>query len=316
MKEIGGFIELEKNHLPMMHSKAIALNSGRSCLAYLIKINQIRKIYIPYFLCDSVVQICQREHVEISYYHIGKDFLPENIQLEKGEWLYLVNYYGQLENDLIYKYVTSYSRVIVDHAHAYYQKPLENVYTLYTCRKFFGVPDGGFLYCDVDESHLLPVDESFERMHFLLGRFERSANEFYNEYVDNNRKFAYESIKHMSKLTDNLLRGIDYNYVKEKRTENFSYLNSNLKNINLLEVKPIEGGYMYPLLIEGGARIRKILQKEKIYIPLLWPHVLESCSMSSLEYKMAVNILPLPIDQRYDLNDMDYLIRRIRKCID
>ena len=68
---------------------------------------------------------------------------------------------------------------------------------------------------------------------------------------------------------------------------------------------------MYPLYIENGAEIRKVLQKEKIYVPLLWKDVFGICKKDELEYDMANNILPLSVDQRYTIDDMQY----IAKCI-
>lgn len=61
---------------------------------------------------------------------------------------------------------------------------------------------------------------------------------------------------------------------------------------------------MYPLLIKDGAAIRKTLQKEKTYIPTLWPDVMEECGSNSLEYRYAADILPIPVDQRYEIEDM------------
>ena len=43
MKEIGGYLELDTYSLQMLHDGAIALNSGRNCLAYLIKKKNIKK---------------------------------------------------------------------------------------------------------------------------------------------------------------------------------------------------------------------------------------------------------------------------------
>jgi hypothetical protein len=35
-----------------------------------------------------------------------------------------------------------------------------------------------------------------------------------------------------------------------------------------------------------------------------------------LEYDMAKNILPLPVDQRYGKEDMGYMLEEIQKCTD
>lgn len=185
-----------------------------------------------------------------------------------------------------------------------------------TCRKYFGVSDGAFLYTNTKMMREIPQDESFERMHFLLGRFERSANEFYSEYIANNKLFAMESVKKMSRLTDNLLHGIDYEMVAKKRQKNFDFLNIEFRDINILKLKSVNGAFMYPLLIHNGFRVRKKLQKEKVYIPTLWPNVLEECPENSLEYHYAADILPIPVDQRYGIEDMKYLVEVIRDELD
>lgn len=314
MKEIGGYIELDTYHLPMLHEGAIALNCGRNCLAYLLKSRKIKKIKLPYFICNSVLDVCNREGVDVFFYHIGLDFKPESdLELSGDEWLYLVNFYGQLDNDEILGYVYKYGRVIVDQSNGYFEKPLPGVDTFYTCRKWFGVADGAFLYTNAMLEAEFSQDESFERMHFLLGRYERAAGEFYSEYNANNNFFASEPIKRMSKLTANLLHGIDYEKVENRRRENFEYLHMRLGGINLLDVKT--ASFMYPLMIEDGAAIRKMLQAKQIFIPTLWPTVFEITNPADIEYKMAENILPLPIDQRYENEDMEYMVQEVLKCI-
>lgn len=309
MREIGGYIELEKYNLPMWHESAIALNCGRNCLAYIIQARKIKKIALPYFLCDSVSNVCKKYEVQIRYYSIDETFIPYDFSLDEDEWLYLVNYYGQLSNDYFEEMCRKYERIIVDQAQAYFQMPVKGVDMLYTCRKFFGVPDGAFLYTDAILDEKLEQDESFERMHFLLGRYEKTASEFYNEYVENNKMFANEEIKRMSKLTTNLLHAINYENVKQKRTENFNYLFTNLDKYNLLQLRNVQGAFAYPLMVENAVHIRKKLLEKKIYIPTLWPNVLKDVLPSEIEYKMAQNILPLPCDQRYDTSDMEMIVK-------
>jgi len=311
MKEIGGYIELDSYHLPMLHEDAVALNCGRNALAYLFKSRKIKKLKVPYFICNSIINVCEREGVEKSYYHIGMDFKPIDLTLSNDEWLYLVNFYGQLSNDEIKRYVNKYKRVIVDQANGYFEDPLPGIDTFYTCRKWFGVADGALLYTDKLLDDEFPQDESFNRMHFLLGRYERTANEFYGEYNDNNKFFISEPIKKMSKLTWNLLHAIDYDRIKEIRLKNFEYLSGKLGNLNRLKLS--NATFMYPLLVENGSEIRKRLQTSKIYIPTLWPAVFELTSTEDLENDMASNILPLPIDQRYCIDDMQYMVEVIKR---
>jgi len=314
MKEIGGYIELDTYNLPMLHDGAIALNCGRNALAYLIRARNIKRLWIPRFICDSVTRLCERECVAYSLYEVGMDFLPsEDIVLQNDEWLYLVNYYSQLSNDTIAEFAEKYERVVVDNAQSYFQEPLSGVDTIYTCRKYFGVADGAFLYSDAVLNEELPQDESYGRMKFLLGRFERTAEEFYPQYVSNNELFSTEPIKRMSKLTNNLLHGIDYSLARLKREKNYAVLHQELMKINQCSLQEFPGTFMYPLMVDNAPEIRKKLLQHKIYIPTLWPNVLRSGSESELSYSMAKNILPLPCDQRYNEDDMMYIISMIKR---
>ncbi len=316
MREIGGYLELDTYRLPMLHDGALALNCGRNALAYLILTKNIRKICLPWFLCSSVRQVCEKYGVQIRHYRIQADFSPEDLSLEDEEWLYVVNAYGQLSSACLQQLVGQYVRVIVDNAQNYFAAPLPGVDTLYSCRKYFGVADGAFLYTDARLEKPLPRDESFERMHFVLGRYERTASEFYAESAANNRFFAQEPIREMSRLTENLLHAIDYAAVKARRTENAALLARQLQDVNRLEVVPVEGAFMYPLLLEDAQPIRQRLQEQKIYIPTLWPNVPEDVPQHWREWDYARNILPLPCDQRYGAEQMQDMIAEVYKCID
>lgn len=310
MKEIGGYIELDTYRGKMLYEDALKLNCGRNALECLIRTKNIHKMYIPRFMCNSNDEVLKKLNIECHYFSIGMDFKPIIENRADDEWLYLVNYYGQLSNNFI---KSLGKNIIVDNAQAYFQNPIKGYDTVYACRKFFGVTDGAIVYTD-GKLEGLKRDESYDHMHFLLGRYERTASEFYSEYVDNNERFWNEELKLMSKLTENLLHAIDYDFVKDRRTENFRYLHEQLKGINKLKLTIPKGAFMYPLYIENGAEIRKKLQAKKIYIPTLWPDVFKLCSENELEYDMAKNILPLPVDQRYGVEDMKYIVEEVLKC--
>ena len=310
MKEIGGYFELDTYHRPMLHEGALALNCGRNALAYLIKARGIRKIALPDFLCASVPDVCERCGVQIRRYTVGLDFLPEQVELQDGEWLYLVNYYGQAQNQ-VQALAKRYGRVIVDQAQAYFAPPIEGVDTIYTCRKFFGVSDGAFLYTDL-QKEALPRDESFSRVAYLLGRFERSGAEFYKASAENNASFQTAPILGMSRLTENLLRAIDYDEARQRREENFAALHNAFGKDNELNIHTVAGPFMYPLMVKNAEMIRAACQKEKIYIPLLWPNVVSETQPGSAAWKLAHDVLPLPCDQRYTREDMKRVIETLK----
>lgn len=303
---------MELNHGSEFHEQGIALNSGRNALRYLIRGRKIKRIWLPKLLCSAISDTCKEENVEILYYSIDKQLRPVLPQNLEGDWLYLINYYGQYSVEEIRHLGRVYKNIIVDNVQAFYTKPIDGLDTIYTCRKFFGVPDGGYLYTDCTPPKKLQKDESYDRLAFLAGRLERSANEFYLAYRENEQRIDELPLRRMSMVTQNLLRGIDYEQIKKSRERNFSYLHEHLWAINQLELCLPDGPYMYPLLIKDGAEIRKNLQEKNIYIPILWPNVLQECPADSLEYHYATDILPIPVDQRYSVGVMETIVDEIR----
>ena len=303
---------MELNHGSEFHEQGIALNSGRNCLRYLIRGRKIKRIWLPKLLCSAISDTCKEENVQILYYSIDKQLRPVLPQSLEGDWLYLINYYGQYSVEEIRHLDRIYKNIIVDNVQAFYTKPIEGLDTIYTCRKFFGVPDGGYLYTDCALSEILQKDESYDELTFLAGRLERSANEFYSAYRENEQRIDELPLRRMSMVTQNLLRGIDYEQIKKERERNFSYLHEQLRSVNQLELCLPDGPYMYPLLVKDGAEIRRSMQEKRIYIPTLWPNVLQECPIDSLEYQYATDILPIPVDQRYDIGDMETIVDEIR----
>ena len=176
--EIGGYFGLEAFHGLEYHDGLVALNTARNALAYVLKARNIQKLYIPTFLCDCVEQVCIREGYAYEKYSIGPDFLPRFAgSLGEGEWLYVVNYYGQLSDQTLLGLQKQFGRIIVDHVQDFFRKPLPGVDTLYSCRKFFGVADGAYLA--TDSTLALPRDESRQRMEHVLGRFETGGSAFF-----------------------------------------------------------------------------------------------------------------------------------------
>ena len=150
MKEIGGYFQLEEMPGEEYYPDLYRVNLGRTALLWLLKSRRCRKILLPYFLCESVVHTCQENQIETEFYHLNEklEVLYPKEQLPEGEYLYLVNYYGQLSDFRISEYKKIYGNIIVDHTHAFFQKPLKGIDTLYSCRKFWGVSDGAYLSTD------------------------------------------------------------------------------------------------------------------------------------------------------------------------
>lgn len=311
MKEIGGYFGMETCSGSEYYPELIPLNSGRNALLYLLKARKIKKIYIPAFMCGSVSRMCERYEFEYGYYHISDDFLPVfDLPLKENEYVYIVNYYGRISNEQLSELKQRFCSVIFDNVQAFFQKPVPDIDTVYSCRKFFGVPDGAYLSTTACLGVELERDISMDRMKHILGRFEGCASDYYSLFKENDEMFKELPLRKMSALTHNLLRAIDYENVIAKRNANFKTLSELLDGVNKLKSVFVEGAYAYPFYCADGMSLKKRLAEDKIYVATLWTDTLAH-EPSVLERDYTENILPLPVDQRYNAEDMEYMARKI-----
>jgi len=314
MREIGGYFELENFVNNAYHKDLVALNTARHALIYVLRAKKIKKLYFPYFLCDSVRIVLDQEGFTYEQYYTSETMQPlfDKI-LNPDEYLYVVNYFGQLSDEAILALKDTHKNIIVDSAQAFFQRPIEGIDTIYSCRKFFGVPDGAYLSTDVYLDETLEVDVSMHRMRHVLGRYEGDAQTYYTDFKDSSFSFREEPLKAMSRLTRNILGSIDYDAVIKIRNSNFDYLNTALESYNMMPVSKPEVAFGYPFYVKNGISFRKKMALKKIYIPTLWPEILIDCPENSVEYDLAANILLLPCDQRYNLDDMAYMVQCIKE---
>lgn len=306
-KEIGGYFALDiKNGI--LPEDAIALNIARNCLRYVIRVNNIKKIWVPYYTCPVVWESIKKEDCEMNFYHINKSFLPQ-IKFGENDFILYTNYFGICANN-VKLLAKKYKNLIVDNAQAYYM-PAYGLASFNSARKFFGVPDGAFLYSKNRLDKELEVDKSsLERFSHLLKRVDSGASFGYEDYKNNDETLRFEDVKFMSNITKALIKGHDSEFEKLKRIENFNYLHSKLKDINelVIELDKDDIPMVYPLLIEKDG-LRDKLIKNKIYVAKYWDGIEENIE----EQDLLNYLLPLPIDQRYTVDDMEYMAQFILK---
>lgn len=318
-KPIGGYFSLElpqeKDFLHKEDNRFIALNTGRNCLEYVLRCRKYSKVYIPYYTCSVVMEPLQKLGVSYDYYHINRQFeLAEEITLNGDEALLYTNYFG-LKQTYVVQLAKQYGRqLVVDNTQAFYAKPLAGIDTFNTCRKFFGVPDGAYLYTDAKADFDIEQDVSYDRMSFLLKRLDLGAEAGYSAFREQTARLVGQPIKWMSKLTMQMMQGVDYEKVAKRRRENYIYLDKHLKGTNLLQLTLSEDAVpmVYPYLTDEKD-LKKRLIAEKIFVATYWPNVLEWCISNDWEYQLADSAVFIPIDQRYDHYDMDRILEIINR---
>lgn len=311
MKPIGGYFELELPLRSEYHSEAIALNTGRNCLEYILRVRGYKRVFLPYYSCEVLLEPFNKLGIDYTFYHINERLeIDEDITLGDGEAQLCINYFG-LKQDHVETLAAKYGQqLIVDNTQAFYARPIEGIDTFYSCRKFFGVPDGAYLYCDKPLDMELEQDQSWDRMDYLLKRIDVSPETAYPDFKARSADLRNNPIKTMSPLTHRIMASIDYQQVAQRRRGNYRLLDEALNNRISLPLANDIVPMVYPFLT-NVEDLRKRLINNKIFVAQYWPNVLDWCDEDCHDYQLTKQLLPLPIDQRYGEDDM----KRINELI-
>ena len=293
----------------------LRFNSVKAALDRLLCMEKPEALYVPLYYCPSTTEALVRTGVVIRFYHIGSDLLPEALPDQEGDAVLLVNYFGIMDERITalarsFRHAT----VLLDQAHAFFCPPLmkENVFNVYSARKFFGVPDGAYavgarLHAGQTQPHFADATA-----YYLLKSFERGTNAAYAEkkQADTDIAAVYAP---MSELAVGLLKNADYEAVRARRLRNFEAFHAALGCRNKLHIAAPAPAYMYPFLCENGQELKTRLVREKIYVPTLWNGEMLRREGNAFELDMSDNAVFLPIDQRYGETDLAFLISTVEE---
>lgn len=313
-RAIGGYFELEiDGGNTSFHPDAISLNTGRNALEYVLKARKIEKMYLPYFTCEVLLEPLKKLKIPFEFYVINKQLEPvfDFSVLENEDGFLYTNYFG-LKDNYIKRLSLLCKQLIVDNAQAFYSKPHHNAPTIYSARKFFGVADGAYLYCNEKLEQVFAKDISHDRMSHLLIRKDISAEAGYSSFAANDKLLENQAIKAMSSLTAAILGAIDYEHTAKRRIENYSLLDIALKESNQLSLNlEIESVPMVYPYWSRDKNLRQRLFENKIYTATYWTNVKNWCKEESLENRLTDEVVYLPIDQRYGIEDMNTILKII-----
>jgi len=315
MNSIGGYFELELRKGKEYHPNAIALNTGRNAFELILKVKKYKKVFIPYYTCDAILEPINKLNLDYEFYNIDKTLRPIfdfNKILKEAVFVYN-NYFGICDKQVT-EIIKKCKNIIIDNSQAFYSKPTKNIDAFYSPRKFFGVPDGSYLYTDTYIKNKFDQDISNNKCLHLLGRVDKGAEEFYQNYLENENSLIGQPIKVMSNLTQQLLKSINYKDIARKRRENFIFLHKYLAGKNKLsfDLNPKEVPMVYPYWIEKGSELKNTLIKNKIYVATYWPNVIDWIKSENVfEKYLFDNLIPLPIDQRYNKKHMRIILSLI-----
>lgn len=320
--EYGGFLPLELNpgeeYFSQYEPYLKRFNSVKAGLDYLIRRIGKSHIYIPYYYCPSTTEAIKRTGIEVIFYHINENFEPEHIKDESDSIVLLVDYFGVCA-EVVNSFAGRIKKadVIIDRAHSFFEEPIkgENIHNLYSAKKFFGVSDGAYVVSRLIIPDIEVLSDSYEYANYLLLTYEQGTNAAYKEKKDADNRIA-SNYAAMSKLAKGLLENVDYKRVIRERKSNYKVLRDAFVGSNSLSLPAEALPYQFPLLIKHKGRIiKKRLIESKIFVSTLWSGEELRNKGNDFEISMMHDCIFLPIDQRYDSKDMNYMVATVREML-
>lgn len=316
------------------------LRSGREAL-YLIalSLNATRNrpiILMPAYSCHSMIDPFEKAGWEVVYYSLNENL---SVSLEHLNTLLLttnptaaliMNFFGSVptnETVSLIKTIAPQCVCIEDFSHCTFSFPMiynpQVEYYVSSIRKSVGVCDGAVIVSQLplDESYILEGETQFTQIRskyqkikgFYLYTHDESSKKDFLQNLHNQEDLLNDlsTIHHVSEEGWKMLMILNGEYIRYARQKNMEHLyrllNGKVKIVSGVE-KSISGApFSFPILVDNRDIVQKQLAERGVYAPVLWPISDKAKLVCPVSTKMSSMMLSLPIDQRYNYDDIELI---------
>ena len=336
MKVIGGVKGFKTgysacNYLGLQNSRNGFYVNARSALYALIKICKWPRIWIPSYICDTVLKCVTLSKVPFEFYPVGLDLISkfDSLKFSKGDAILLVNYFGVPVEESIYEDLKTKGLCIVeDLSQGAFSMPndLSN-FAIYSPRKFFAVPDGGVVISKAVEVNW-PYSPPKTNQRLSDGIEAIAGRSLFNMNVLHSKEWVLSSQKSEAEMDVGLcpmslfsrvqlISFIDFEFERNCRIRNFDYLSLELKGVSLIKDRRDAVPLAFPIVISRRDEVRKVLFNHDIYPAIHWN--IEGLIPAEFveSHQLSKKIMSIPCDGNYDIQDMKRIVDVLKtNCCD
>lgn len=330
------FFPKKKNHKieSLFPSRGSFTFNGRSAFYLIIKKikeKKIRSIYVPYLICESLIEVLKKEKININYYDIDKNFNEKLSKIDKNCALLKIHYFGLRKSKSLNTLFKSKKLVIIEDFSHYIpsKKILEGnrSFKFMSLRKLGLSPIGG--WTNVNEKKRIRKLNKFKEFIDLKIKKTRYLNkeltnrnlkieisylrkfQQFEKLFSNNYKMGTISKEKMGQLiTKNIYK------IKKIRKKNWVAANKILNNFSLkiFEVKNFNTFFSYLVFTKKRDDIINSLRRNDIYCPIFWK-IKNKLPNNSFSKFCSEKMISLPIDQRYSIKKIRYISNILKNCL-
>lgn len=331
---IGGEFDLDINALEYKQNNNGFLNglckysSGRSALYYILLDIQrrycINKIYLPDYLCSSVIIAAEKSQINFVFYNLNDQLEIDTnnfiLKTDEKAAVLIINYFGLKNLKSQIAFVRSLSNnviIIEDDVQAFYEfQKTDRIadYMFTSLRKTFPCPDGGVVWSknkinSVNDSNMFHQYKLAGSILKFLCKPEYYNDDIYlNLFEKGESQIDDEISKGMSQISQDIITKIDFDRIANIRKRNSKQILDGLKTLGIETILPIPSDktpLFIPIWLKDRNKVRKQMFQHRIFCPIHWS--LDGINVQK-GLEMSDHEMSIIIDQRYTNKDMDLIL--------
>jgi len=319
------------------------LANGRSALYFILKNieNKISTVYVPNYLCESILQPIRELGIKYKFYKIKKEF-NFKLPFKNNSAVIFLNYFGRdtkkyqhLKNDYkknIY-YIKDCTHDVFNKSNNFKEFQKNNIFKFASIKKYIPFPIGA-----ITNTQNIKLDSTDKKKNVILYNFAnllKTRGKYFSIPKKNidivlekkmlksqaNYKL-FESKKIFTNKVPIIIKNklLKYNLKKilNKRNNNFLYLKKKLsKKIKVVSInKNFPLNFTIMLRKKQKDKLVSTLGNYRIFATTLWPLPNEiNLKKNRYSHTLSSRLLSLPIDHRYNKKDIDFMLSIIHKTL-
>ncbi len=303
---------------------AASYSNARSALAALLAQRQVRRLWLPAYVCTAVADAAAG--LDVAWYAVSPTLEPDTDRLARdlaqGDAVLVVDYFGRAPGPAFAALATARRDVlwIEDRAQALAPDatPWGDV-ILYSPRKLLGVADGGVL---LSNTVLPQPGEPDDDPNLWAPEDARAADPagdapegWYPLFQQREVSFAVGH-QPISTRTYAALNAVAAAPIVAARKANWRVLAQRLGDLALWPIlEPSFSPLAFPVLVEDAAHASKALAERRLWCPRHWADLPAGAGGDPVATDLSCRMLSLPCDQRYGAADMARLADAVRGLV-
>jgi hypothetical protein len=320
---IGGYFSLErKAGTPFSWIKnAVGYQSARSAIAAALIAQRPTTVWVPNFICGAINDTLRTIDAKVRTYALTESLdVSQEVNIAPTDLLVCVDYFGTNATAVAAAIARfGAKRVLIDASQSLFLAPVAGCTTVYSPRKFLGLPDGGLILTSMQLAPRRPATEtdSIARSQHLLYRLADLTEMGFAKFKEAEKSLAgCESIA-MSQLTRNMFASIDLEAVSKARVSNYQRLAALLRETGFdVPNLPTDAVPLCcPVNCEEATHVRSKLAAFGIFTPTFWPDS-KIPDEDTVALKLRDRTIYLPCDQRYDEPDLTRIAKKMLEAVE